>query len=168
MWDFNQVIFQGRVTEDVKLKETPNGKKYCWFTVANNAPKKNQDGSYGEYANFFNLMIFEDYAVRNQQKLFKGRRVMIVGKLIQNKWIDTNGGKHDELKIKVDRMIFDPLTREEKNKRGLMPANESGQQMNVPEENPLETSEAIPVYETKDFEENVSAFANDFGFGDIF
>lgn len=53
-------------------------------------------------------------------------------------------------------------------KVSVMNKNEAGQQVNVPEENPLETSEAIPVYETKDFEENVSAFANDFGFEDIF
>ena len=121
MWDFNQVVFQGRVTEDVELKETPNTKKpYCWFTVANNGPKKNPDGSLGEYTNFLNLTLFDEYAVRNVKKLWKGRRVLVIGKLIQNKWIDTRGGKHDELRIKVDRMIFDPMTPEEREKHGVV------------------------------------------------
>lgn len=40
MWDFNQVIFQGRITENAKLRETADGIKYCRFTVANNTPKK--------------------------------------------------------------------------------------------------------------------------------
>lgn len=159
MWDFNQVIFQGRVTDDVKIKETPNGKKYCWFTVANNAPKKNQDGSFGEYTNFFNLVIFDEYAIRSEKKLWKGRRVMVVGKMIQNKWVDTNGGKHDELKIKVDRMIFDPLSREEKLKHGLITEDENQQQ---------KTPSEVPVFESQELEESVSAMVNEFGFEDIF
>jgi len=168
MWDFNQVIFQGRVTDDVKLKETPNGKKYCWFTVANNAPKKNPDGSFGEFANFFNLVIFDEYAVRNEQKLWKGRRVMIIGKIIQNKWIDTNGGKHDELKIKVDRMIFDPLTKDEKEKHGIVSSVENNRTVNPGVDGSSDSPTEVPVFESKDVEESVAAMSNDFGFEDIF
>lgn len=147
MWDFNQVILQGRVTDDVRLKETVNNRKYCWFTVANNAPKKNEDGTFGEYANFFNLTIFDDYAVKNQPKLFKGRKVLIVGRLVQNKWFDTNGGKHDEIRIRVEKMIFDPLSREEKIKHGLLNENE-----NIQEE--------ISVYETTEPEIPVPEIEN--------
>lgn len=168
MWDFNQVIFQGRVTEDVKLKETPTGKKYCWFTVANNAPKKNQDGSFGEFSNYFNLVIFDDYAVRNEQKLWKGRRVLVIGKIIQNKWIDTNGGKHDELKIKVDRMIFDPLSKEEKEKHGILSSAEHNRIMDSGEDVFNDPATEVPVFEIKDVEKNVAVMSDDFGFEEIY
>lgn len=174
MWDFNQVVFQGRVTEDVELKETPNTKKpYCWFTVANNGPKKNPDGFLGEYTNFLNLTLFDEYAVRNVKKLWKGRRVLVIGKLIQNKWIDTRGGKHDELRIKVDRMIFDPMTPEEREKHGVVTNNpENNPPVPAPEENPFETAAAVPVQERTDYEKEsddwASTVAEDFGLNYIF
>jgi len=111
MWDFNQVIFQGRITGDAKLEVSSGGRKYCRFSIANNTPRKNQDGTYGEYTSFVRLSLFDDYADRLWQKIKKGRRVLVLGKLFQDKWTDTNGGLHDDLKIKVVRLNFDPLPR---------------------------------------------------------
>lgn len=128
MWDFNQVIFQGRITENAKLRETADGIKYCRFTVANNTPKKNYDGSVSEHTNYLNLVIFDSFAVRNEQKVFKGRRVMIVGKIIQNR------KKCEEMKIKVERILFEPLTKEERKIKNISYSFEKEEVPSVVEE----------------------------------
>lgn len=71
----NKVIYVGRITNDLKIRETQNNKKYCFFDIAIN------DG-YGEKqnTNFINCIAWQGRAENLVKYQSKGNLILVEGK----------------------------------------------------------------------------------------
>ena len=105
----NKAIVSGRITKDVELKYTQNGKEYINFTIAVPDDDKETD--------FIYCTAWNNTAKIIAQYCFKGTKLILEGKLKQEKYKN----KHDEdtsiLKILVGRVdiVFDGKTKENDN-----------------------------------------------------
>jgi len=83
----NQVILMGRLTRDPEQRTTSTGKIIVSFSVA--VDRGGQDDS----ADFFNINAWEKLGELVMQYLSKGRRVLVQGRLRQDRWDDKDSGK---------------------------------------------------------------------------
>lgn len=83
----NQVILMGRLTRDPEQRSTPTGKTIVSFGLA--VDRGGQDDA----ADFFNINAWEKLGELVMQYLGKGRRVLVQGRLRQDRWDDKDTGK---------------------------------------------------------------------------
>ena len=81
MVGLNRVQFIGRLGRDPELKNTPNGKKVCVFSVAVNRRKRDKEGESQEVADWFNIEAWERLAEICGEYLHKGSLVFLEGRL---------------------------------------------------------------------------------------
>lgn len=83
----NQVILMGRLTRDPEQRTTGTGKTIVSFSIA--VDRGGQD----DIADFFNINAWEKLGELVMQYLSKGRRVLVQGRLRQDRWDDKETGK---------------------------------------------------------------------------
>ncbi len=83
----NQVILLGRLTKDPEQRSTTSGKTIVSFGIA--VDRGGQD----DEADFFNVNAWEKLGDLVMQYLSKGRRVLVQGRLRQDRWDDKETGK---------------------------------------------------------------------------
>jgi single-strand DNA-binding protein len=83
----NQVILMGRLTRDPEQRTTNTGKTIVSFSIA--VDRGGQDDT----ADFFNINAWEKLGELVMQYLSKGRRVLVQGRLRQDRWDDKETGK---------------------------------------------------------------------------
>lgn len=83
----NQVILMGRLTRDPEQRTTSTGKIIVSFSIA--VDRGGQDDT----ADFFNINAWEKLGELVMQYLTKGRRVLVQGRLRQDRWDDKDSGK---------------------------------------------------------------------------
>ena len=83
----NQVILMGRLTRDPEQRTTTTGKVIVSFSIA--VDRGGQDDT----ADFFNVNAWEKLGELVMQYLSKGRRVLVQGRLRQDRWDDKETGK---------------------------------------------------------------------------
>ena len=91
MADINSVIVTGRVTRDIGERDftyLSSGTAKLQFSIAVNKSAKNSDGSWGEKAAFFNVVVWGKYAESLRPRLVKGAKVTVSGLLEQDTWED--------------------------------------------------------------------------------
>ena len=99
----NQVTIVGNVTDDPELRFTPAGAAVANFTVAVNKRFRTQDGQWEDkLEGFFRCSCWRDMAENVAQSFTKGTRVVVVGRLQQRSWEDSDGGKRSTIEIQVD------------------------------------------------------------------
>jgi single-strand DNA-binding protein len=81
MVGLNRVQLIGRLGRDPELKDTPNGKKVCNFSIAVNRRKKDKDGETQQVADWFNIEAWERLAEICGDYLRKGSLVYLEGRL---------------------------------------------------------------------------------------
>lgn len=98
----NQVCIIGRVTKDIELRTTTNGKSTCKFNVALDRPKR---GDGAREADFPSIEAWNQTAELCARYLHKGDFVGIVGHIKTGKY-DKNGITIYTTDIVVDRIKF--------------------------------------------------------------
>jgi len=83
----NQVILMGRLTRDPEQRSTTSGKSIVSFSIAVDR------GGQEDAADFFNVNAWEKLGELVMQYLSKGRRVLVQGRLRQDRWDDKETGK---------------------------------------------------------------------------
>lgn len=104
MANINSVIVEGNLVKAAELSYFNDGTPYCKFTIANNEYFKNKDGKYEGIASYFDCVIKGNYAKAMSEFLFKGRRVVVSGRLKQQKWQGEDGTKYSKVVIKVQEL----------------------------------------------------------------
>lgn len=79
----------GRACFDPSIKQMPNGKSVCNFTIAVNRQFKNTQGEYE--ADFFPVQLYEKQAEFANNYIKKGDRVAITGRVQIRKYTDKEG-----------------------------------------------------------------------------
>ena len=99
----NKAILTGRLTKDVELKSTTNGKSVASFTLAVNRDYKNAEGNYD--ADFINCVAYGQQAETISKYVHKGDRFGVEGK-INTRNYEKDGSKVYVTEVKVDGFEF--------------------------------------------------------------
>ena len=89
---YNKVLLLGRLTKDVEVRTTPNGKNVASCSIATSKTWKDENGNKQEKVEFTNLVIWKGAEVFAQY-LSKGSKVFIEGELATRDWVDKNTGQ---------------------------------------------------------------------------
>jgi single-strand DNA-binding protein len=89
----NELTLIGNVTSDVELKITKSGDAVASFGLAWNK-RVQRDGEWVEEAHFFDVTVWKEQAENVTESVKKGDRVIVVGRLDQNRWEDKASGQN--------------------------------------------------------------------------
>ncbi len=95
----NKTILLGRITQDLELKQTPNGIAVLSFTVA-------VDKGKDKGADFIACVAWKDKAEFISRYFGKGRMIAVEGQLRTRNYEDKNGSKHYITEVFVDNVSF--------------------------------------------------------------
>jgi len=101
----NRVTISGNLTREPELRRTQSGMAVLSFCVAVNDRRKNQQGEWGDYANFVDCTMFGNRAEGVSNHISKGSKVAIGGKLHWSQW-ERDGQKRSKLEVVVDDIEF--------------------------------------------------------------
>ena len=122
MTDLNNVTVGGRITsdlQDMQVAYLQNGSCVLNFSIANNKSVQ-KNGQWENECSFFDCVIFGKPAENLKNKIRKGLKIVIVGRLEQQSWTDTNGSRKNKVQIIVEHYYAD-------NTNDLMNYEEGGQ-----------------------------------------
>lgn len=95
----NSVQILGRLTKDPEVRYTQDGKAVSEFSIAFNRSKEDAD--------FYDCTAWEKTAENIANYFKKGQRILIDGRLQQDKWRDQQSGEtRSKIKIIVNRFDF--------------------------------------------------------------
>lgn len=86
MAGMNTVVLLGNLTRDPELRYTPQGAPVCSFTIAVNERSRAKDGE--ERVAFVDVETWGRAGETAALHLKKGRQVIVLGSLRQDRWID--------------------------------------------------------------------------------
>lgn len=102
----NKTILLGRITNELELKQTPNGVSVLAFTIAVGRNSKDKQ------TDFINCVAWRQTAEFISKYFGKGRMIALEGQLRSRTYDDKNGVKHYVTEVYVDGASF---TGESKN-----------------------------------------------------
>lgn len=105
MRNFNMAIIEGRLTRDPEVLYTQKGTALCKFSIANNSSFY-KDDELQEEVNFIEITTWSKLAEQCGEYLKKGRRVIVNGRIKQNKWEDNEGNSHSRLVVVGNQVHF--------------------------------------------------------------
>ena len=105
MRNFNLTVLEGRLVSDPELRYTQNGTALCSFSIANNNDYY-KDDELQKQVNFVDVTTWAKLAERCNECLKKGNRIIINGRLKQDRWQDDNGGNRSKISIVGNQVQF--------------------------------------------------------------
>jgi single-strand DNA-binding protein len=105
MRNFNLAVLEGRLVSDPELRYTQNGTALCRFSIANNNDYY-KDDELQKQVNFVDVTTWAKLAERCNEYLKKGTRIIINGRLKQDRWQDDNGGNRSKISIVGNQVQF--------------------------------------------------------------
>lgn len=96
----NTVVLMGRITQDLELKQTPNGISVLAFTMAVDRNSKDKQ------TDFINCVAWRQTAEFIAKYFGKGRMIAVEGQLRTRTYDDKNGVKHYVTEVYVDNASF--------------------------------------------------------------
>lgn len=103
----NTVIVAGNTTSDFSIRRTQGGMAIASFGIAVNERKKNQQtGEWENRPNFFDVVAFGDRWERIADRVPKGKKVTVSGRLRWSQW-ERDGEKRSKVEIVAEEIEFD-------------------------------------------------------------
>lgn len=102
----NKAIIVGRITNDLELKTTPQGREVLSFGMATNRTWKDQNGAKQEKTDWHNIVVWGKQAATIAQYCQKGQELFVEGRLETRSWDDADGKKNYRTEIVMDRFEF--------------------------------------------------------------
>lgn len=102
--DINEVTLMGNVTKDPDLRYTPSGAGVLSFSMATNRRYKKGE-EWVDEPSFHNIVVWNS-AEQLAQRIRKGTRLLIQGRLQTRSWDDKDGKKQYKTEIVADRTIL--------------------------------------------------------------
>ena len=117
--NINVTVQEGRLTADPELKQLPSGDKVIEFSIACNRRVQNKTTQQWEdVPDFFDVSLFGNRAEWLANDLHKGKRVVVYGRLRQDRWVTDDGQKRSKLKIIAYEIGYDRPAREDGQQAG--------------------------------------------------
>lgn len=118
----NQVALVGRITRDIEVTTSAQGREVCRFTVAVNRNYKNANGEYD--ADFISCVAFGQTANFMGRFIEKGRLVSVTGR------IQTGSYERDGQRVYTTDVVADNVqgldSRRQQNQNNMFDANNQG------------------------------------------
>lgn len=111
----NQVVLVGRLTKDIEVKESENGKSYANMSLAIPRSFKNVDGEYD--TDFIDCSIFEGIAKNTSEYCRKGDIVGVKGRLQTNSYEKEDGTKEFKINVVTEKVTFLSSKSKEQNEQ---------------------------------------------------
>lgn len=99
----NKVIIMGRITQELEIKQTPNGVSVLQFTIAVDRYSKSSEE---RQADFISCVAWRNTAEFIYKYFGKGRMIAITGNLHSRTYEDKNGTKHYVTEVYIDSADF--------------------------------------------------------------
>lgn len=105
VYNENHVFIEGNLVKDPELRQTPNGKPVCTFTIASDRRYKVGE-DYREEVSYVPVETWSALAESCAGYLIKGQEVRITGRLRQNRWKNSEGENRERLLIVANQVRF--------------------------------------------------------------
>ena len=130
----NSVNLVGRLTKDVDLRKTPNGKSVGNFTLAVNRRFKNQQGEYE--ADFIMCQIWGDSADTLARYVRKGQMVAVAGRINTRNYENQQGQKVYVTEVIVENFTLISGGQKQEHPKAPQdsPFNDFGTQVDISED----------------------------------
>ena len=99
----NEVVLQGRITEDAELKTTPSGKSVTSFSLAVERDFSTNDE---KETDFINIVAWNKTAEFISKYFSKGKQMLVKGSLQVRKYQTQNGEKRYVTEVIADKVYF--------------------------------------------------------------
>ena len=104
--DLNKAQIIGNITQDLELKQTPNGQNVVSFSIATNRNWTDTSGMKQEQTEFHNIVLWGKLAEIANQYAGKGKKVYIEGRLQTRNWEAQDGTKRYRTEIVGENLIL--------------------------------------------------------------
>ena len=121
----NTITIQGKLTKDIEIRSTNNGKKFALFCIACQRNYKNAEGKYD--ADFIDCIASEKIAEHIAKYFHKGNEIIVSGELQTRMYDDQNGQKRKSVLVNVSKTFFTSGKGESNNNPQGTVAEESGE-----------------------------------------
>jgi single-strand DNA-binding protein len=89
----NKCMIIGNLGRDPEMRYTPSGQAVTQFTVATNRRYRDQQGEWQEETEWFRVVAWGPLAERTAERLRKGNKVYVEGRIQTRQWEDQTGQK---------------------------------------------------------------------------
>lgn len=104
----NHFTVSGNLTKDAEVRQTANGMTVLNFSVAVNERKKDQaTGQWEDVPNFFDCVMFGNYAKAVANRMVKGTKVCLDGRLHMRSW-ERDGQRRSKVELNVNDVEIMP------------------------------------------------------------
>ena len=103
--DINKVEILGNITADPEIRYTTSNIAVCSITIATSRDYKQND-EWKKEAEFHRVTLWGRLAEQAEERLHKGSRILITGRLKTSKWEDKGGNTKYKTEIIADDMIL--------------------------------------------------------------
>ncbi len=103
MNNINSIILEGDIVKDALLKRINETSSVCCFTIATNSYHKKDDETIQE-TSYIDIEFWHKNINERYVDFKKGTKVRIVGRIKQNRWIDTYGNNKQQIVIITDHI----------------------------------------------------------------
>ena len=105
MRNFNLAVLEGRLVGDPEMRYTQNGTALCRFSIANNNDYY-KDEELQKQVSFVEVTTWAKLAEQCNEYLKKGNRIIVNGRLKQDRWQDDTGGNRSKISIVGNQVQF--------------------------------------------------------------
>lgn len=100
----NSVTVVGNLTREPELRYTPSGAAVTKFGLAVNRSYNNRNGDRVEQTDFFDVTAWRELGENVAESLSVGSRVIVTGRLQQDRWENDGGEKRSKIFIVADEI----------------------------------------------------------------
>lgn len=105
----NNVVLTGRITKDLELKYTQNGKAYCRFTLAvdrglSKEKKQEAEANGQSTVDFINCVAWGKVAETLSKYTAKGKKILVNGSIETGSYTAQDGSKRYTTDVLVNRI----------------------------------------------------------------
>ena len=95
---FNKVVLCGRISNDLELRQTNNGKSYCRFNLAVNRMNEGTD--------FITITVWNKQAENIVQYQSKGSLILVEGSISTGNYTDSDGNNRKTFEVIAQNVQF--------------------------------------------------------------
>lgn len=100
----NNVTVVGNLTREPELRYTPSGAAVVKFGLAVNRSYNNRNGEKVEQTDFFDVTAWRELGENIAESLTVGTRVIVTGRLQQDRWENDGGEKRSKIFLVADEV----------------------------------------------------------------
>ena len=102
--DLNSCTISGNLTRDPELRHTPGGTSVCSLRLASNRRQKDGSGEWGDVVGYFDVTVWGGRGEFVADKLAKGDKVYVTGRLEWREWEAQDGSKRQATQIVAENI----------------------------------------------------------------